>query len=67
MSMKCPKCQAENPEAVKFCGDCGTALLRGPEPNSQEFRSDTFKHEPQWRSLRPGPRFKLLLKKLHLE
>jgi serine/threonine protein kinase len=25
--MKCPKCQAENPETVKFCGECGTALL----------------------------------------
>jgi len=21
--MKCPKCQAENPEGVKFCGECG--------------------------------------------
>jgi serine/threonine protein kinase/tetratricopeptide (TPR) repeat protein len=25
--MKCSKCQAENPETVKFCGECGTALL----------------------------------------
>ena len=24
--MKCPKCHAENPETVKFCGDCGTPL-----------------------------------------
>ncbi len=24
--MRCPKCQAENPETVKFCGECGTAL-----------------------------------------
>jgi serine/threonine protein kinase/tetratricopeptide (TPR) repeat protein len=24
--MKCPKCQAGNPETVKFCGECGTAL-----------------------------------------
>ena len=21
--MKCPKCQFENPEGMKFCGDCG--------------------------------------------
>ena len=25
--MKCPKCQAENPETKQFCGDCGTQLL----------------------------------------
>ena len=24
--MKCPKCQAENREGVKFCGDCGQSL-----------------------------------------
>jgi serine/threonine protein kinase/Flp pilus assembly protein TadD len=24
--MKCPKCQAENPETKQFCGDCGTPL-----------------------------------------
>ncbi len=24
--MKCPKCQAENPETKQFCGDCGTQL-----------------------------------------
>ncbi len=22
--MKCPKCQADNPEGMKFCGKCGT-------------------------------------------
>ncbi len=26
MSVKCPKCQAENPETKQFCGDCGTQL-----------------------------------------
>jgi serine/threonine protein kinase/predicted Zn-dependent protease len=24
--MKCPKCQADNPENTKFCGECGTQL-----------------------------------------
>ncbi|MGD1154058.1 MAG: adenylate/guanylate cyclase domain-containing protein [Syntrophales bacterium] len=24
--MNCPKCQFENPEGVKYCGDCGTRL-----------------------------------------
>ena len=26
MSIKCPKCQAENPDTQRFCGDCGTQL-----------------------------------------
>lgn len=24
--MRCPKCQAENPETQRFCGECGTKL-----------------------------------------
>lgn len=26
MTVKCPKCQTENPETKQFCGDCGTQL-----------------------------------------
>ncbi|MGE5252995.1 MAG: double zinc ribbon domain-containing protein, partial [Planctomycetaceae bacterium] len=26
--MKCPKCQAENPGGMRFCGACGTRLAR---------------------------------------
>jgi serine/threonine protein kinase len=26
MTIKCPKCQANNPDTVKFCGECGTPL-----------------------------------------
>jgi hypothetical protein len=26
--MKCPKCQTENPESQKYCGDCGVKLER---------------------------------------
>jgi hypothetical protein len=26
--MKCPKCQFDNPEGVKFCGECGVKLER---------------------------------------
>jgi serine/threonine protein kinase/Tfp pilus assembly protein PilF len=26
MSIKCPKCQADNPDTQRFCGDCGTQL-----------------------------------------
>jgi serine/threonine protein kinase len=31
--MQCPKCRADNPDTVKFCGECGTAL-RGHVPDS---------------------------------
>lgn len=27
MAIKCPKCQAENPETKQFCADCGTRLI----------------------------------------
>jgi len=26
--MQCPKCQFENPDGIKFCGECGTKLER---------------------------------------
>ncbi len=26
MTIKCPKCNVANPDAVKFCGECGTQL-----------------------------------------
>ncbi len=26
MSIECPKCQTNNPDNVKFCGECGTPL-----------------------------------------
>jgi serine/threonine protein kinase len=34
--MKCPKCHAENPDTVKFCGECGTLLrsVRGTDPTN---------------------------------
>ena len=27
MAIKCPKCNVDNPDTVKFCGECGTQLL----------------------------------------
>ncbi len=33
MSVKCPKCQRDNPGTQRFCGDCGTQLP-SPEKNS---------------------------------
>jgi serine/threonine protein kinase len=35
MATKCPKCQAENPDTVKYCGECGTRI-RGHVPDSLE-------------------------------
>lgn len=31
MTLKCPKCETENPDNQKFCGHCGTPLLRDRE------------------------------------
>ena len=39
MAVTCPKCRADNPETVKFCGECGTSLppkIRGHVPDSPE-------------------------------
>ena len=41
--MKCPRCQHENPSAVKFCGECGARLeslcpsCRAPNPPANKF------------------------------
>ncbi len=31
MTIKCPKCQTENPDNSRFCADCGTQLLPAEE------------------------------------
>ena len=40
--MKCPKCQFENPEGLKFCGECGAKLERVcpkcNSPNPPQFK-----------------------------
>src|SRR5262245_868403 len=41
--MTCPRCQHENPAAVKFCGECGARLdvacaaCRAPNPPANKF------------------------------
>jgi hypothetical protein len=27
VAIKCPKCHSENPDTLKFCGECGTQLI----------------------------------------
>ncbi len=34
MAVKCPKCHSENPDTLKFCGECGTQLI----PPSKDFQ-----------------------------
>jgi class 3 adenylate cyclase/tetratricopeptide (TPR) repeat protein len=40
--MQCPKCQFENPEGIKFCGECGARLERTcvscNSPNPPQFK-----------------------------
>ena len=33
--MRCPKCGVENPDAKRFCGDCGAALSTAPAPPNE--------------------------------
>jgi class 3 adenylate cyclase/tetratricopeptide (TPR) repeat protein len=41
--MKCPKCQAENPDIKKFCRNCGTKLsLQCPQCGSEYLPVDKF-------------------------
>src|SRR5215467_6712152 len=34
--MTCPRCQHENPAAMKFCGECGTPL-NGADPTARPY------------------------------
>jgi len=46
--MKCPKCQADNPDSVKFCGECGQPLhpeLTCPSCGHKNPSSIKFCHE----------------------
>jgi tetratricopeptide (TPR) repeat protein len=46
--MKCPKCHAENPDSVKFCGECGQPLhaqLTCPSCGHKNPSSIKFCHE----------------------
>jgi serine/threonine protein kinase/Flp pilus assembly protein TadD len=36
VAVTCPKCHSENPDTLKFCGECGTQLTKEHEPDFQE-------------------------------
>ncbi|MBL7082998.1 MAG: zinc ribbon domain-containing protein [Candidatus Aminicenantes bacterium] len=38
MGIKCPKCQTDNPDTQKFCGECATTL-----PSSEEIPASPTK------------------------
>jgi len=40
MEIKCPKCHFENPDAQRFCGECGTQL--SPPENIQISHTETL-------------------------
>lgn len=52
MSVKCPKCQADNPATQRFCGDCGTQL-----PVSEEIPIPTKTIEAPKEELTTGSTF----------
>ncbi len=37
--MKCPKCSADNPDTVKFCGECGTPIPDSARPSISPTRT----------------------------
>lgn len=37
--MKCPKCQTDNPDTQKFCGECGTPLINAEDAQSSFTRT----------------------------
>jgi serine/threonine protein kinase/Tfp pilus assembly protein PilF len=45
MAIKCPKCQANNPDTLKFCGECGTQLLPTEEVSVPTETLETPKEE----------------------
>jgi class 3 adenylate cyclase/tetratricopeptide (TPR) repeat protein len=54
--MRCPACHHDNPDAVKFCGECGTKLeARCPGCNASNPPGNKFCHHCG-ESLRAGPR-----------
>ncbi len=36
MAIKCPNCSAENPDTLKFCGECGTKLISVETPQASK-------------------------------
>ncbi len=52
MSIKCPKCQVDNPDTQRFCGDCGTQL-----PVSEEIPIPTQTIEAPKEELTTGSTF----------
>jgi len=36
LAIKCPKCNTENPDTLKFCGECGTQLI----PSSRDIQPE---------------------------
>ncbi|MFB0565247.1 MAG: zinc-ribbon domain-containing protein [Candidatus Aminicenantaceae bacterium] len=52
MGVKCPKCQTENPDTQRFCGDCGTQL-----PLSEEIPVPTKTLETPKEELTTGSTF----------
>ena len=51
MGIKCPKCNTDNPDTQKFCGECGTQLI------SKEDIPDTETLETSTEELTRGTRF----------
>ncbi|UCG93730.1 MAG: zinc ribbon domain-containing protein [Candidatus Aerophobus sp.] len=45
MAVKCPKCQSDNPDTKKFCGECGTQLIPTEEISAPTETLEAAKEE----------------------
>ncbi len=45
MAVKCPKCQTDNPDTLKFCGECGTQLIPTEEISAPTETLEAAKEE----------------------
>ena len=55
--MKCPKCQSDNPETLKFCGECGTQLPSAEDTEvsqTKTLETPVEKFLDLWKDADPG-------------
>jgi serine/threonine protein kinase len=58
--MKCPKCNNENPETLKYCGECGTQLAISEESKVSVTKTLETPQEELTRGMTLAGRYEIL-------